>query len=168
MLSKPYPASSRGNSSAGRNQTPRRSRTVLLYSARFSRCEVTRPGSDVWGDRPSNFSIHAVTAATSGFRGAGDPGGGIRPELTLSSTFSQIAAERPGFSRLRFAVFTLSLWQAKQFFARKGRTRAAYSDWAMSCAAAVQHATAPTNAANTRDFAITIHHDSIGICSLAG
>src|SRR5258708_29275694 len=109
MLPKPHPASSSGNSSAGRSHTPRRSRTVLLYSARFRRREVTRTGSDVWLDRPSDFSIHAVTAATSGFGGAGDPGGGIRPELTLSSTFSQTAVERPGFSRLRFAVFTLSL-----------------------------------------------------------
>src|SRR6266545_3656425 len=140
MLSNPYPASSRGNSSAGRSQTPNRSRTVLLYSTRFSRREVTRPGSTVSPDRPSDFSIHAVTAATSAFEGAGDPGGGIRPVLNLSRTLSQTAVELPGVSRLRFAVFTLSLWQAKQFLERKGRTPV------RSCAAAVQHATAPTSA----------------------
>jgi hypothetical protein len=43
ILSKPYPESSTGNSSAGLTDTPSRSRTVLLYSARFSRRAVILP-----------------------------------------------------------------------------------------------------------------------------
>src|SRR5947207_670640 len=45
MLSKPWPTSSEGKSSAGWKSTPTRSRMVLLYSARLSRRIVTRPES---------------------------------------------------------------------------------------------------------------------------
>ncbi len=45
MLSKPYPMSSAGKSSAGLKSTPVRSLTVLAYSNLFRRRAVTRPGS---------------------------------------------------------------------------------------------------------------------------
>src|SRR5260370_1611485 len=128
ILSKPYPASSRGNSPAGRRATEKRSRTVLLYWTRFSLRKVTCVGSGGSCGRSSDASIHAISRATSALAGDGDPGGGILPLLTLSSTFSQTDLELPGCSRLRFAVFTLSLWHVRQFFARKGRTLSRNSD----------------------------------------
>jgi len=45
MLSKPNERSSAGRLSPGRSVVPSRSRTVLLYSARFKRCRVPRPGT---------------------------------------------------------------------------------------------------------------------------
>ena len=56
MLSNPYPTSSEGKSSAGRMVTPSKSRTVLLYSSRFSLRRVTLPGSaslQSWTRAPS-------------------------------------------------------------------------------------------------------------------
>ena len=76
----------------------------------------------------------------------------MRPVLNLSSTFSQTVAETPACSRLRFAVFTLSLWHAKQFFERKGRTLLRYSGWLVSCAAILQQARAPNSAGSVCKF----------------
>jgi hypothetical protein len=124
----------------------------LLYSTRFRRLAVTRPGPLLASECPSDFSIHAVTAATSVFGGTGEPGGGMRPVLNLSSTFSQTVAEPPPCSRLRLAVLTLSLWHAKQFFERKGRTLFRYSAWLVSCAARLQHANSPSSAGRACKF----------------
>ena len=105
MLSKPYPESSTGNSSAGRSVTPSRSRIVLLYSARFKRRAVTRPGLAVaafagTSEMPGSFRIQVETAATSpGDNGAAGRGG-IWPRETLSSTFCQTS----GSGRSRGAV----------------------------------------------------------------
>lgn len=49
MLSKPQPESSCGKSSAEWKSTPSRSRTVLLYSARFRRRAVTTTGVGLQG-----------------------------------------------------------------------------------------------------------------------
>ena len=76
----------------------------------------------------------------------------MRPVLNLSRTFSQTVAETPACSRLRFAVFTLSLWHAKQFFERKGRTLLRYSGWLVSCAAILQQARAPNSAGSVCKF----------------
>ncbi len=64
MLSKPYPASSCGKSSAGRMSTPSSSLMVLLYSVRFRRRAVTRPGSGgvAASIRSSSRASHVVTA----------------------------------------------------------------------------------------------------------
>ena len=108
---------------------------VLLYSVRFSRRAVTRPGSAVAAlpsaladARPCSDSIHPVTAATSAGEGCGEFLGGIVPAFSLSSTFDQTssfwrASEGSwSASRLKPAVWIRSLWQVKQFFARTGRT----------------------------------------------
>ena len=53
----------RGKSSAGRRLTPSRSRTVLLYSVRFRRRKVTRPGSG--GRAASALAISRSTKPVS-------------------------------------------------------------------------------------------------------
>src|SRR4051794_16209226 len=119
-----------GNSSAGRRGTPKRSRMVLLYSTRFRRRATTRPGFPAeYPAAVSKLSTQAVTAAMSSLGGAGSPGGGILPVMSLSRTLSQISgdleaeAASENACRFRFAEFSFSLWQRSQFLTRNGLTR---------------------------------------------
>ena len=130
ILSKPQPTSSVGKSSAGRRSTPTRSQTVLLYSARFSRRAVTRPGSGLWlwEGRWGRDSIHSSTALTVSGSGRGRPAGGISPRRSFPNTFSRISpplSAAPGVrkeSSCRPAVFSVLLWQKTQLSFKKGRT----------------------------------------------
>src|SRR5205809_7989790 len=103
---------------------------VLLYSTRFRRRATTRPGlSEAKPEALSTPAIQLVTAAMSSFAGAGAGGGGILPVTSLSRTLSQTSglfeaeASSENESRLRFAMFSLALWQPAQFFVRNGRMR---------------------------------------------
>ena len=151
MLSKPYPESSAGKSAAGFRSTPSRSRMVLLYSARFRRRAVTRPGSGRLGPAasaasPPRLRIHASTASTALGSGRVWPGGGISPRTSFSRTCFQRAGS-PGSgpdsgkeSNSSPAVFIWRLWQPTQFWFKKGRTesRNAWSSPALARVRRVQ------------------------------
>ena len=68
MLSKPSPESSVGKSCVARKSTASRSRIVLLYSLRFRRRAVTRPGSGL------TFAIGFLKLACQIFQQAVDLG----------------------------------------------------------------------------------------------
>ncbi len=105
---------------------------MLLYSVRFSRRAVTRPGSGgrARSARSSSASIQAVTPLTSASSGRGRPTGGISWLRSLPRTFSQaweswaIEAAVGYASRSRPPVFNWELWQRTQLFVRKGLTEA--------------------------------------------
>ncbi len=101
---------------------------VLLYSARFRRRAVTRPGSAAArrSARSSSVWMLCVTALICAPVGLGKPGGGISPLRTLRTILSHV-------SRLRFTTstmepawpsdckssppaFALLLWQEVQFW----------------------------------------------------
>ena len=93
MLSKPLPTSSDGKSSAGVKSMPTKSRTVLLYSARFRRRIVTRPGCS-WSSQSNlanSASIAATAARSSRSGGRGLSSGGICRSTSIRRTFSQIS-----------------------------------------------------------------------------
>ena len=90
MLSKPYPASSCGKSSAGRTSTPSSSLIVLLYSVRLRRRAVTRPGSGgvAASIRSSSRASHVATAWRCSSGGCSSSSGGISPRRSLPTTSS--------------------------------------------------------------------------------
>ena len=103
---------------------------MLLYSARFSRRAVTRPGSGL-GSREGRLgldSIHSSTAVTVSGSGRGRPSGGISPRISFSRTFSQTSPPLSAAlgvrkeSSCRPAVFSVLLWQKTQLSFKKGRT----------------------------------------------
>ena len=126
---------------------PNRSRMVLLYSVRFSRRAVTRPGSTVvesaaaGAGPPCIRSIQPVITPKSVADNGGIVRGGIVPAFTLSRTlvqtsgFSVTSATSRNASRLRLPEWTRSLWQLKQFFSRIGST-VCWNDAAGVCGSA--------------------------------
>ena len=108
MLSKPYPWLSTGKSSAGRSDTPKKSRIVLLNSTRFNRRAVTRPGPELITGL-GRVSIHPTTASTSAALNPGKGAGGICLAETRPRTFCQTS----GFTvpaRFSPATWLFSPW----------------------------------------------------------
>ena len=89
MLSKPSPESSVGKFWSARKSTASRSRIVFVYSARFRRRAVTRPGSGLTSAsaRVNSFSrnVTSVAICSSGFSTST---GGISPDLSFSALAS--------------------------------------------------------------------------------
>ena len=120
MLSKPYPLSSAGKSAAGLKSTPRRSRIVLLYSARFSRRIVTRPGSrgPVQSRNVTASFIKPVNSAFSASVGCGLSSGGMLSLTSWSAIFSHVgrsdctAAKWVNLSRVTSPLCLPLAWQA--------------------------------------------------------
>ena len=100
MLSKPSPESSVGKFRSARNSTASRSRIVLVYSARFSRRAVTRPGSGfIAASARANSVSSSLTSVLicSSDGGTDAPSGGISRLLSferISSHRSRSACER--------------------------------------------------------------------------
>ncbi len=122
MLSKPCPTSSAGKFSVGSKSTPRRSRTVFLYSRLLSRRMVTRPGSG--GAVRSCSAKISRTCETNSLRsccfGWSASFGGITPFSTIRRMACHLA--RAGISEAFVpnpvsespASGSLSPWQSKQ------------------------------------------------------
>ena len=76
---------------------------VLLYSARFSRRIVTRPGSRAASISDASIprSTHAVTAFSSPASGRGSSSGGISPALELPNhLFPALGVAHHRFARV--------------------------------------------------------------------
>src|SRR5712691_11105560 len=157
-----------GSSSAPLTSRPSRSLTAFTYSARFRRCEATRPGlGDAPAARSSARSIDAMKPSSVAMSGRGEPSGGIVLPRSLRATFSRIAAWRPTsatsmFVRMRLPLFTRSLWQPTQYLsssAREGAAVAAAGVPAVACGPAAYvvvngRCPAPTDTMATRPSAI--------------
>ena len=138
LLSNPNAVSSAGKSSAawksGRNS---RSRIVFVYSARFSRRSVTRPGSrgPPQSTRVNTSSRAATNPSVAAGTGRGRPFGGISPSRTARRTppqSSRSAARAPSSwaaSRETPPRLFPAPWQPKQCSARKGRTWSRKVGW---------------------------------------
>jgi hypothetical protein len=97
---------------------------ALAYSERFSRWITGRPGygfsSAALSSCVSNHEVSSVYAALSGRL---TPCGGIVPERSLRTTFSQTSGFEPTSSRLEVssvspAVLSFWLWQVTQYVSR--------------------------------------------------
>lgn len=82
---------------------------VLLYSKRFSRRAVTRPGSGLWLRSIASMraSIQALTCVMLAADGRGRPLGGIWPVRNFSRILGQTSSA--GCSIFSPAVFCLAL-----------------------------------------------------------
>src|SRR5947207_9909566 len=113
----------------------KRSRTALLYSARFRRRMVARPGFGCAAAlRPSADITQFVKVFSKAASGRGIPAGGISPVRTLRSTRSSNSAldatlEKSRPSSTTPAVFRLSLWQATQYLFTTERGANAFLDF---------------------------------------
>src|SRR6185436_5238201 len=119
MLSNPWLESSEGRNVVASMLRPSRSRIAFVYSVRFRRC---RPGAGRYGAASLSISLssHAARSSRLSRSSVGPPSaGGIRPERSLRTTFSQVSAcvameSNGSASRFRPATCSAALWQSRQ------------------------------------------------------
>src|SRR5882724_3940916 len=116
--------------------TANTSRMALLYSARLSRWAAGLPGFGLAAaDLSKESSSHLANDDAAEGSGCGMPAGGISPERTLRRTRSRTSAWLPTLERSTMSsatppVFSLWLWQPRQYLSSSAR------DAAVCCALA--------------------------------
>ncbi len=132
MLSKPSPESSVGKLRSARNSIASRSRIVFVYSARFSRRAVTRPGSGfMLASARANSASRKVTRAAISASGRSTSAGGISRDLSFIRTTSHWSRPASSVSTDRYLVksnppsASVALWHSLQVLSKSDCVTAA-------------------------------------------